>query len=63
MVSNNSIEKHSMNLLTSVATYREDDDTVRLKNSHCLGYRTEYNRTTALSYLSAIVWGALCVRM
>jgi hypothetical protein len=54
MVSNNRIGNHSMNLLTSVATYREGDDTVRL-NSRRLGYRTKHNRETALSYLSAIV--------
>jgi hypothetical protein len=35
IVSQNRIGNHSMNLLTSVATFREDDDTVRI-NSPCI---------------------------
>jgi hypothetical protein len=63
VVSKNRIGNHSMNLLTSVATYREDDDTVSINSSYCFGNGTNYSRTTALSYLSVIVWGALYVRM
>ncbi len=63
VVSKNRIGNHSMNLLTVVATYREDDDTVSLNGLGCLGSEAHTRRTTALSSLSAIVWGVLSVRM
>jgi hypothetical protein len=40
MVSKNTIGNHSMNLLTAVATYRENDDTVSLAK---LGYLRYYS--------------------
>lgn len=55
VVSKNRIGNHSMNLLTAVATYREDDDTVSLTRLDCLGSEAHTSRTTALSSLSAIV--------
>ncbi len=36
MVSKNRIGNHAMNLLTSVATYREEDDTVSINSSDLL---------------------------
>jgi hypothetical protein len=63
MVSKNRIGNYSMNLLTSVATYREDDNTVSINSPYRFGNGTNYSRTTAPSYLSAIVWGASYVRM
>ena len=36
VVSKNRIGNHSMNLLTAVATFREDDDTVSVTKSQCL---------------------------
>lgn len=52
-----------MNLLTAVATYREDDDTVSLTRLDCLRSEAHTSRTIALSSLSVIVWGVLSVRM
>jgi hypothetical protein len=40
MVSKNRIGDHSMNLLTSVATYREDDDTVSVNCPDCFANGT-----------------------
>jgi hypothetical protein len=59
MVSKNRIENHSMNLLTAVATYREDDNTVRLDRSHFSEHGAHQSRATAPSFLSATVWVVL----
>ena len=63
MVSKNRIANHAMNLLTSIATYREDDDTVSIIRSPLLRLKANYSRTTDHLYLSAIVWVVLFVRM
>ena len=63
LVSKNRISNHSMNLLTSVATYREDDDTIAINILYYLRRGTNYTRTTALLYLYAIVWVDLYVKM
>jgi hypothetical protein len=44
-----------MNLLTSVATYREDDGTVSIHRLNCFCSALNISRITAPSYLSAIV--------
>ena len=54
MVSKNRIGDHSMNLLTAIATHREDDGTVSLLQQYCLGNQSHHSRTTAPLYLSAI---------
>jgi hypothetical protein len=46
MVSKNRIGNHSMNLLTAVATYREDDDTVSLDRSHFFEHGAHQSRAT-----------------
>ena len=63
VVSNSRIGNHAMNLLTSVATYREDDNTVGLSRPYYVDDRTDYSRTIARSYSSAIVLEVLSVRM
>jgi hypothetical protein len=47
VVSNNRIGNHSMNLLTSVATYREDDGTVSIDRLNCFCNALNINRITA----------------
>ena len=53
-MSKNRIGNHSMNLLTAVATFREDDDTVGVTKSQCLQREARMVRTTALLSSSAI---------
>ena len=55
VVSKSRIGNHAMNLLTSVATYREDDDTVGPSRPCYVDNRTDCSRTNAPLYLSAIV--------
>jgi len=50
MVSRNRIGNHSMNLLTTVASYREDSDTVSLARLYCLKYGAQRSRMIDLSY-------------
>ena len=54
MVAQNRIGNHSMNLLTAVATYREDDDTVGFLSMQFCS-RADMCRTIALSSLSHTV--------
>lgn len=63
VVSKSRIGNHAMNLLTSVATYREDDDTVGPSRPCFLDKRTDGSRTIARLYLSAIVLEVLSARM
>ena len=63
MVSKNRIGNHSMNLLTSLATYREDDDTVRLVGSCWLPEETDTGRMIDLLSLSATAWEVSSVKM
>ena len=63
VVSTNRIGNHATNLLTSIATYRENDDTVSINSPDCFGNETKCSRTAAPSYSSATVWEASYVRM
>jgi len=63
MVSKNRIGNHSMNLLTAVATYRENDDTVSLRRERYVEQVAYAGRTTARSSLCVTALAALCVRM
>lgn len=54
VVSKNWIGNHSMNLLTAVATFREEDDTVGSIKLLCLQRGAHTIRTSALSFSSAI---------
>jgi hypothetical protein len=55
VVSENKIGNHAMNLLSSVAGYREEDDTVCLGGSWRFETEIDCSRTNALSYLSVTV--------
>jgi hypothetical protein len=63
MVSKNRIGNHSMNLLTAIANYREDDKTVSFHTLHCLEGRAYHSRMTVPLSLYAIALGGWFVKM
>ena len=52
-----------MNLLTAIATYREDDNTVCSSQECCFVYTADTGRTIVPLSLSVIAWVALSVKM
>ena len=63
MVSKNRIGNHSMNLLTAVATYRENNNTVSLRRERYIEQVAHAGRTTARSSLCVTASAALYMRM
>ena len=65
VVSNNRIGNHSMNLITSISTYRDNDETVGIEPVEKWEVRseTDIDRMIGLLFSFAIVWAVLCVRM
>jgi len=62
MVSKNKIGNHAMNFLASVASYREEDETVGHDIALCM-IQTYNDRTIARLSLFVTAWEVLCVRM